>query len=93
MSVVELPAPLPSGPSPQEAQEAAWRFAEGEAIAVMGTVNAAVARLVAAVRPSRAVEGWKGRHRSPEHWLCWKAGISRPRAEGLVTIADTFCWN
>ena len=52
MSVVELPAPLPSGPSPQEAQEAAWRFAEGEAIAVMGTVNAAVARLVAAVPPS-----------------------------------------
>jgi hypothetical protein len=49
MSVVEPPAPLPSGPSPQEA---AWRFAEGEAIAVMGTVNAAVARLVAAVRDS-----------------------------------------
>jgi hypothetical protein len=85
MSVVERPAPLPSGPSPQEA---AWRCAEGEAIAVMGTVNAAVARLVAAVRDLLAVEGWEDVGiRSPEHWLCWKAGISRPRAEGLVTIA------
>jgi Domain of unknown function (DUF222) len=83
--VVELPPPLPSGQAPQEA---AWRFAEGEAIAVMGTVNAAVARLVAAVRDLLAVEGWEGVGiRSPEHWLCWKAGISRPRAEGLVTIA------
>jgi hypothetical protein len=54
----------------------------------MGTVNAAVARLVAAVRDLLAVEGWEGVGiRSPEHWLCWKAGISRPRAEGLVTIA------
>ena len=33
-------------------------------------------------------DGWEGIGiQSPEHWLCWKAGISRPRAEGLVSIA------
>ena len=95
MSVVELPAPPPSGPAPQEA---AWRFAEGEAIEVMGTVNVAVARLVAAVRVLLDTDGWEGVGiQSPEHWLCWKAGVARPRAEGLVTIARRVaelpaCW-
>ena len=86
MSVVDLPAPPPApGPAPQEA---AWRFAEGEAVAVMGTVNVAVARLVAAVRGLLDTDGWEGVGiRSPEHWLCWKANLSRARAEGLVTIA------
>ena len=54
----------------------------------MGTVNVAVARLVAAVQVLLDSGGWEGVGiRSPEHWLCWKAGVSRPRAEGLVTIA------
>jgi Domain of unknown function (DUF222) len=89
MSVVDLlPAPLPSGDRGPSPLEAAWRFAEGEAAAVMGTVNVAVARLVAAVRDLLAVDGWEGVGiRSPEHWLCWKAGVSHARAEGLVTIA------
>ncbi len=95
MSVVELPAPPPPGPAPQEV---AWRFAEGEAIEVMGTVNVAVARLVAAVRVLVDTDGWEGVGiQSPEHWLCWKAGVARPRAEGLVTIARRVaelpaCW-
>ena len=88
MSVAEAtPAPplAAAGPSPQEA---AWRFAEGEAVAVMGAVNVAVARLVAAVRGLLDTDGWEGVGiRSPEHWLCWKANLSRARAEGLVTIA------
>jgi Domain of unknown function (DUF222) len=72
----------------RSSQEAAWWFAEGEAVAAMGTVNAAVARLVAAVRVLLDTGGWEGVGiRSPEHWLCWKAGVSRPRAEGLVGIA------
>jgi hypothetical protein len=64
----------------------------------MGTVNVAVARLVAAVRVLLDSDGWEGVGiQSPEHWLCWKAGISRARAEGLVTIARrlrelTDCW-
>jgi hypothetical protein len=56
MSVVELPAPPPSGAAPPEA---AWRFAESEAVAVMGTVNVAVARLVAAVRGLLDTDGWE----------------------------------
>ena len=95
MSVVELPAPPSSGPGPQEA---AWRFAEGEAVEVMGTVNVAVARLVAAVRVLLDTDGWEGVGiQSPEHWLCWKAGVARPRAEGLVAVARRVaelpaCW-
>ncbi len=88
MSVVEMaPVPPPSEqlPSPQDA---AWRFAEGEAIAVMGSVNAGIARLVAAVHGLLEVEGWAGVGiRSPEHWLTWKAGVSPARAHGLVHIA------
>ena len=81
--VVEPPAP--SGPSPQEA---AWRYAEGEATAVMGAVNAGIARLVAAVRDLIVTEGWAGVGiRSPEHWITWKAGVSHARAEGLVRVA------
>jgi hypothetical protein len=79
--VVDAPVP----PSPQRA---AWRFAEGEAVAVMGTVNAGVARLVSAVRDLLVTDGWEGVGiRSPEHWLCWKAGVSHGRAVGLVRIA------
>ena len=95
MSMVLDPAPTPPGPSPQEA---AWRAAEGEAAVVMGTVNVAVARLVAAVRDLIAVDGWVGHGiRSPEHWVCWKAGMSRGRAAGLVAIARRVselpaCW-
>jgi hypothetical protein len=96
MSVIERSAAPLSGPSPQEA---AWRFAEGEVVAVMGTVNVAIARLVAAVRDLLAVDGWEGVGiRSPEHWLCWKANVPRTRAEGLVTIARRAgdlpeCWS
>ena len=53
--------------------------AEGEAVEVMGTVNVAVARLVAAVRVLLDTDGWEGIGiQSPEHWLCWKAGVSAP---------------
>ena len=84
---------------PVAPQEAAWALAEGETVAVMGTVNAAVARLVAAVRVLLDGEGWAGPGiASPEHWLTWKAGISRARAEGLVRIARRAgdlpaCWS
>src|SRR5690606_815945 len=90
MSVVVPPVapavpPAGSGRSPQEA---AWLYAEGEAAAVMGTVNVAVARLVAALRVLVESDGWVGPGvQSPEHWLTWKAGVARGRAEGLVRIA------
>ncbi|MGH9005265.1 MAG: DUF222 domain-containing protein, partial [Acidimicrobiia bacterium] len=93
----ELPAPPPAGAG-RSPQEEAWWFAEVEAVAVMGTVNVAVARLVAAVRGLLDTDGWVGIGiQSPEHWLCWKANLSRARAEGLVTIARRLrdlpeCW-
>jgi Domain of unknown function (DUF222)/HNH endonuclease len=86
-ALAEAPAPPPAGAG-RSPQEEAWWFAEAEAVAVMGTVNVAVARLVAAVRGLLDTDGWEGIGvRSPEHWLCWKANLSRARAEGLVTIA------
>ena len=90
MSVVEVAVPPPSGdgvrgPGPQEA---AWRFAEGAVVEVMSTVNVAVARLVAALRVLLDTEGWAGHGiQSPEHWVTWKAGVSRSRADGLVAVA------
>ncbi|HET6952488.1 MAG TPA: DUF222 domain-containing protein [Acidimicrobiales bacterium] len=91
MSVVVTPPappaapPAGAGPSPQEA---AWSLAEAETAAVMGTVNVAVARLVAALRMLLDTDGWVGPGiQSPEHWVTWKAGVSRSRAEGLVRIA------
>ncbi len=89
------PSPTAAGRSPQEA---AWDHAEGEAVAVMSTVNVAIARLVAALRELLDADGWAGVGiQSPEHWLTWKAGVSRSRAEGLVRIARRLhdlpaCW-
>ena len=92
MSVVDLrPAssagddPPVVGPGPQER---AWRAAEAAAAEAMGTVNPAVARLVAALVDLLAADGWQGAGiRSPEHWVTWKAGVSHGRAAGLVGIA------
>jgi Domain of unknown function (DUF222) len=83
--VVDPPAPGLPGSSPQER---AWAAAEATTVAVMGTVNAAMAKLVAALRDLLAIDGWVGWGiQSPEHWVCWKANVSRGRAEGLVRVA------
>lgn len=89
MSVVaQLPAPSGDVPVVESPQERAWRAAEVETVAAMGSVNVAVARLVSAVRMLLATDGWVGPGIvSPEHWVCWKAAVSRPRAAGLVHIA------
>lgn len=86
--VADAPAVPPAVGAGRSPREAAWAFAEGEAVAVMGTVNVAVARLVAALRQLLDTGGWAGAGiQSPEHWVTWKAGVSRHRAEGLVRIA------
>ena len=86
-TVLEPPPRTPFLPG-RSPQASAWAFAEGEAVAVMGTVNQAVARLVTALRVLLDTDGWEGAGiRSPEHWVTWKAGMSRSRAEGLVRIA------
>jgi hypothetical protein len=92
MSVVDLPSDsLPGDDAPAAGrgpQEHAWRVAEAAAVEAMGTVNPAVARMVAALVDLVAADGWQGAGiRSPEHWLTWKAGVSHGRAAGLVRIA------
>jgi Domain of unknown function (DUF222)/HNH endonuclease len=92
MSVVDLPSVSPTGDDPPVVgpgpQEQAWRAAETAAAEAMGTVNPAVARLVAALVDLLAADGWQGAGiRSPEHWVTWKAGVSHGRAAGLVGIA------
>jgi hypothetical protein len=69
MSVVELPAP-PAAGAGRSPQEEAWWFAEAEAVAVMGTVNVAVARLVAAVRGLLDTDGWEASASSPPSTGC-----------------------
>ena len=75
---------MPSG----SAQEDAWARGEAEAIALMGTINAATASLVSTIGMLIDTEGWVGHGiASVEHWVCWKADVSRHRALGLVAIA------
>jgi hypothetical protein len=85
-AVAEVPAP--EGAEVESPQERAWRAAEVETVAAMGVVNVAIARLVTGIRMLLATDGWVGPGIvSPEHWLCWKAAVSRTRAAGLVHIA------
>ena len=79
-------------------QELAWRQGEAETAALMGTINVAVARLVSTIRMLIDTEGWGGHGiRSVEHWVTWKAGLARRRADDLVRIARRIdelpdCW-
>ena len=79
-------------------RERAWAEGESSTVALMGTVNLAVAQLVATIRMLIDTDGWGGHGiQSVEHWLTWKAGISRSRAESLVRIARRIdelpaCW-
>ena len=79
-------------------QERAWVAAEADTVAVMGTLNAAAARLAVTIRRLLDTDGWVGWGiRSPEHWVSWKAAVSHTRAVGLVQIARRIdelpaCW-
>jgi len=79
-------------------QELAWRRGEADTVALMGTINLAVAKLVGLIRMLIDTDGWGGQGiRSVEHWVTWKAGVSRRRAEDLVRIARRIdelpaCW-
>jgi hypothetical protein len=67
-------------------------------VALMGTINLAVARLVATIRMLIDTGGWGGHGiRSVDHWVQWKAGIKPSRAQDLVRIARRIdelpsCW-
>jgi hypothetical protein len=62
-------------------QEEAWIEGERRTVALMGTINMAVAELVSAIRVLDDVDGWMGHGiRSIEHWVQWKACVSERRA-------------
>lgn len=79
-------------------QERAWCEGERQTVALMGTVNAAMAQLVSTIAMLIATDGWHGHGiRSVEHWVTWKACVSESRASGLVRIARRIqelprCW-
>ena len=57
-----------------------------------------MAQLVGTIRMLLDTDGWHGWGiQSPEHWVCWKAAVSRHRARGLVQVARRMhelpaCW-
>lgn len=79
-------------------QERAWNEGVRSTVALMGTINLAVAGLVRTVRMLVDTGGWGGHGiRSVEHWLTWHAAVAPRRAEGLVRIARRIdelpaCW-
>jgi hypothetical protein len=79
-------------------QERAWARGEADTIALMGTINLAVAKLVATIRMLIDTGGWGGHGiRSVDHWVQWKAGVKERRARDLVRIARRIddlpaCW-
>lgn len=83
---------------PRSSREEAWAAGERATLALMGTINLAVAQLVATIRMLIDTDGWAGHGiQSVEHWVTWKAGISRRRASRLTLIARRLdelpaCW-
>ena len=63
--------------------ERAWNEGEASTVALMGTINLATAKLVTTIRMLIDTNGWHGHGiQSVEHWVTWKACVSRRRAEG-----------
>ena len=69
-------------------QERAWSEGEAATIAAMGAINVATAALVGTIGMLLDTGGWEGWGiASIDHWVSWKADVSRHRALGLVAIA------
>lgn len=85
-------------PGISTATEEAWRVGERRTLALMGTINLAVAELVKTIRMLIDTDGWQGHGiRSVEHWVQWKAMVSERRSQDLVRIARRvhelpMCW-
>ncbi len=79
-------------------QERAWVEGERSTVALMGTINVAIAQLVSTIRMLINTGGWGGHGiRSVEHWVTWKAGVAPRRAQDLARIARRIdelpaCW-
>ncbi len=70
-------------------QERVSDEAEKTAARVMGQMNVLAWQLVEMLVEVLDAEAWGpgGGLRSPEHWLCWRTGLSRSRAGKLTQIA------
>lgn len=70
-------------------QEQVARRAGATAARVMGQMNVLSWQLVEMLVEVLDADGWcpGGGLKSPEHWLCWRTGLSRGRAARLVQIA------
>ena len=85
-------------PGMSTSTEEAWRVGERRTLALMGTINLAVAELVTTIRMLIDTEGWQGHGiRSVEHFVQWKAGVSEGRSQNLVRVARRIhelpmCW-
>ena len=83
---------------PRNRREDMWVWGEQRAIAVMTAMNLATVALVETIGLMIASDGWAGSGiSSVESWVCWKANVSRHRAEGLCRIARRaedlpICW-
>ena len=79
-------------------QVEAWDRGVEETVAAMTIMNLAAARLVETIAMLIDTTGWVGGGISSiEAWVCWKANVSKHRAEGLVRIARRheelpMCW-
>ena len=74
-----------SGPSPHDQ---AWDRCHAAAVAAVSVMNLGTVALVETISDLLDTEAWAGWGiTSPEHWVCWKANVSKHRAEGLVQVA------
>ncbi len=79
-------------------REVAWRDGEAATVAAVGALNLATVALVETIGMLVDTGGWVGHGiGSLEHWVCWKANVSRRRVQGLVAIARRredlpICW-
>jgi hypothetical protein len=89
---------LTNEPTIGTTQTSAWDVAERATIDAVTVLNLATVALVEIIDRLIDSGGWMGHGiGSVEHWVTWKADLSRHRAEGLVRIARRcdelpICW-
>lgn len=75
-------------PEMSRQERVGWE-AQATAARVMGQMNVLAWQLVEMMVEVLDAEAWGGGGslRSPEHWLCWRTGLSRSRAHKITQIA------
>lgn len=81
MSITELEA------SPGAGTVDSWQRCHELTVVAMSALNLATVALVEVIREMLDTEAWCGSGITPEHWVRWKANVSKHRADGLLRIA------